>query len=295
MLDHKEIETLVAIVDGQSFDNAAQQLNVSPGAISQRIKSLENRIGSSVLIRSTPPKPTDVGEQVLTFARRMLLLQNEMDLVLSNKSNDSARALTIAVNHDTLTCWFMDVIQQLDDQPHLAFDIRVSDTLNTQELLIKGDVIAAITSKNNQIGGCKTRFLGQLEYIPVCSKAFFTAHLGDNFTSQMLASAPIALFDRNDDLIEQFLSQYNLHSNHSKTHYIPSSSALVEVVKQGIGWTMLPKILIENELDDNELLLLSEKSVLVDLYWNTWEQVSEIIHKVESVVTSVAMKKLVND
>ncbi|PSW20707.1 ArgP/LysG family DNA-binding transcriptional regulator [Photobacterium sanctipauli] len=293
MLDHREMETLIAIIDGQSFDSAARHLNISPGAVSQRIKSLENRLGRSVLIRSTPPKTTAAGEQVLTYARRLLLIQKEMGLALKNNLDADVLSLTIAVNHDSLSCWFLDVVSSLSDKPHLSFDIRTSNTISTQELLKSGEVIAAITSKNNQVAGCKTRYLGKLEYIPVCSQSFFKSHFSSDLGKAQLASAPIVLFDRNDDLVKKFLSLYKLQADQVKTHYIPCSHILLDAIKRGIGWTMLPRLLIEDQLTTSELVTIAPHSLFIELYWNTWEQVSETITQVENQVISIASKKLV--
>ena len=155
MLDHRELETLVAIMDGQSFDAAAQALHVSPGAISQRVKSLENRLGQSVLIRSNPPRLTAVGEQVLGYARRVLLLQAEMEQELQYEQEKISHTLSLAVNHDSLSCWFMEAVQGLAQWSNLQFDIRASDTVSTQQLLKSGEVIAAVTSQAKLFPGCK--------------------------------------------------------------------------------------------------------------------------------------------
>ncbi|KMV28530.1 hypothetical protein AB733_23245 [Photobacterium swingsii] len=295
MLDHREMETLIAIVDGQSFDSAARHLNISPGAVSQRIKSLENRVGSSVLIRSTPPKTTAAGEQVLSYARRMFLLQNEMSLALKNHLYSGELSLSIAVNHDSLSCWFIDVVSCFSDHPHLSFDIHTSNTVTTQALLKTGDVIAAITSNGNQIAGCKTRYLGRLEYIPVCSQSFYQSHFCAGIDKQALMTAPIAIFDREDDLAERFVAGYGVNVEQVKTHYIPSSHVLLDTVKKGIGWTMIPKLLIDDQLLKSELVVMDNQSLFVELYWNTWEQVSEVISQVEKQVIAVSKTKLIQN
>ncbi|MGF1735826.1 ArgP/LysG family DNA-binding transcriptional regulator [Photobacterium satsumensis] len=294
MLDHREMETLIAIVDGQSFDNAARQLNISPGAVSQRIKSLENRIGHSVLVRSTPPQTTEVGKQVLSYARRMLLLQNELSLALKQDTDRNSLSLAIAVNHDSLSCWFMEVVEGFSDQPQLSFDIRTSNTISTQELLRNGDVIAAITSKANHIGGCKTRYLGQLEYVPVCSPAYFERYFKAGVGKEQLDLAPVAIFDRDDDLVDRFLSLYDVKHKQQRTHYFPSSHVLLDAVKHGLAWTMLPKLLMESRRDKSEIVTFDPQSIFVELYWNTWEQTSEIISKIEKQVLTIADKKLVH-
>ena len=293
MLDHKEMETLIAIVDGQSFDNAARHLHISPGAVSQRIKSLENRIGHSVLVRSTPPKATEVGKQILSYARRMLLLQNEMNLALKHDKDSDSLSLAIAVNHDSLSCWFMDVLDQFSDRPNLCFDIRTSNTVSTQALLKSGEVIAAITSKANHIGGCKTRYLGQLEYLPVCSQLYCDHYFKNGIGKEQLASAPVAIFDRDDDLVDRYLSTHGAERKQHRTHYLPSSHALLDAVTRGNAWTMLPKLLIEEHLRSSALIPLSPDSIFVELYWNTWEQESEIVAQLERTVLSLAQRKLV--
>lgn len=291
MLDHKELETLIAIIDNQSFDKAAHSLNISPGAVSQRIKSMENKLGHSVLVRSAPPSATDVGEQVLSYARRMMLIHNEMNLALNQGHNTGSITLSIAVNHDSLSCWFMEVIKNVSQNPHVSFDIRTTDTKSTQALLISGEVIAAITSKKNQIAGCKTRYLGRLEYSPVCSPSFFDTHFQPNITPERIATAPKVIFDHSDDLIERYLTELGVTPK-GKLHFFPSSHTLLDAVKQDIGWTLLPTLFIKQQLQDAELLPLTQHKLYVDLYWNSWEQVSQVVDRLEKEVLSVTKRRL---
>lgn len=290
MFDHKELETLVAIVDGQSFDHAARQLNVSAGAVSQRIKSLENRIGSAVLIRSTPPKPTTTGLQVLSYARRLLLIHNEMDIALHHHAQEGTLPLTIAVNHDSLSCWFLEVINRLKDNTHLSFDVRTSNTVDTQKQLTNGDVVAAITSCNSQVAGCKTRYLGKLEYVAVCSRSFYQRYFNSSMAKAQYSKAPVVVYDRDDHLIERYLASRNIDAQPEKTHYIPSSHVLMDAAIKGLGWTMLPRGLLNKH--SSSLVVMEESPLYVDLYWNTWDQVSDIIADVENVLLSVAAEKL---
>lgn len=292
MIDHKELQTLVAIIDGKSFDSAARYLNVSPGAISQRIKSLENRLGSSVLVREVPPSATKTGERVLAYARRMLLLHNEMNLALNQNLDTVKQSISIAVNQDSLSCWFLEVITNMSDHPNLSFEITTSDTISTQEHLKSGKVMAAITSKSNDFGGCRTRYLGQLEYLPVCSPTFYQSHFSSGINQSTLSSAPIVIYDRDDHLVEQFLAPFKVMSDGLKTHYIPSSHTLLNAVKNNIGWTLLPKLLIESALQQEDVIPLSDQTSLVKLYWNTWERTSDTISAVEKQVIAIAAKKL---
>ena len=54
MYDYQAIAALAAVVHTGSFDKAAQQLGVTASAISQRIKLLEERMGSVLVVRAQP-------------------------------------------------------------------------------------------------------------------------------------------------------------------------------------------------------------------------------------------------
>src|SRR3546814_9308092 len=65
MFDYKLLAALAAFVEQAGFKRAAQALGLSQSAISQRIKLLEARVGQPVLLRDTPPRPTELGQRLL--------------------------------------------------------------------------------------------------------------------------------------------------------------------------------------------------------------------------------------
>ncbi|WP_176328162.1 LysR family transcriptional regulator, partial [Burkholderia vietnamiensis] len=54
MLDYPLLEALAAVIRHGSFERAARDLNVSPSAVSQRVKLLEERVGSVLVKRGQP-------------------------------------------------------------------------------------------------------------------------------------------------------------------------------------------------------------------------------------------------
>ena len=55
MFDYKLLTALEAVVKAGSFDKAAALLCITPSAVSQRIRQLEERTGQLLLIRSCVP------------------------------------------------------------------------------------------------------------------------------------------------------------------------------------------------------------------------------------------------
>ena len=74
MFDYKLLAALAAVVEQAGFERAAQALGLSQSAISQRIKLLEARVGQPVLLRDTPPRPTELGQRLLNHVQQVRLL-----------------------------------------------------------------------------------------------------------------------------------------------------------------------------------------------------------------------------
>ncbi len=78
MFDYKLLSALAAVVEQAGFERGAQVLGLSQSAISQRIKLLEARVGQPVLVRATPPTPTDIGRRLLNHVQQVRLLERDL-------------------------------------------------------------------------------------------------------------------------------------------------------------------------------------------------------------------------
>ena len=54
MLDYAALAALAAVIREGSFEKAAAALHVTPSAVSQRIRALEERVGCALVVRSQP-------------------------------------------------------------------------------------------------------------------------------------------------------------------------------------------------------------------------------------------------
>lgn len=103
MFDYKLLAALAAVIEQGGFERAAQVLGLSQSAISQRIKLLEARVGQPVLVRATPPSPTDVGRQLLNHVQQVRLL--ERDLQRQVPALDEEGAPSACASPSTPTAW----------------------------------------------------------------------------------------------------------------------------------------------------------------------------------------------
>ena len=99
LFDLDLLRTFLAVADCGSFTVAARRLNSTQSTVSQKVLRLEAMAGQSLLQRSRRDvQPTDAGERLISYARRMLTLNEEAVADLSGAR--VATTLRIGVPED---------------------------------------------------------------------------------------------------------------------------------------------------------------------------------------------------
>ena len=140
MLDPVQLATFQAIVEHGSFDAAARALHVTPSAVSQRIKALEQAVGQVLVRRARPCAPTEAGRRLVRLSGQVALLEQEA-------LADRGSRVSAVVNADSLTGWFLPVLAAL---PGVLFELHTADEAHTAGLLRDGTVRATTRSVNGQ-------------------------------------------------------------------------------------------------------------------------------------------------
>ncbi|WP_020658446.1 ArgP/LysG family DNA-binding transcriptional regulator [Amycolatopsis benzoatilytica] len=284
-----QVRTLLAVVDEQSFDRAAAVLHVTPPAVSQRVKALEQRIGRVLVLRSKPVRLTDSGEVLVRFARQLTRLEADTRAELGLGGPGEPTTLPIAVNADSLATWFLPALQAVPAEPPISFDLRSDDEGYTDSLLREGLVMAAITATPHPVQGCSVRRLGTMRYRAVASAAFASRWL-DGPLAERLPAAPTVLFDRKDDLQDGFLRRLTRRRLPTRIrHYIPASVSFADAVAAGLGWGMVPELQLAGR---NLVELAPERPMDVALYWQQWKLDSPPLAAVADAVAAAARREL---
>lgn len=285
-----QVRTLLAVVDEQSFDRAAAVLHVTPPAVSQRVKALEQRIGRVLVLRSKPVRLTESGEVLVRFARQLTRLEADTRAELGLGGPGVATTLPIAVNADSLATWFLSALEEVPAEPPVSFDLRSDDQDHTAALLREGLVMAAITATPQPVQGCTVSRLGTMRYHAVASAEFVRRWLDGGSLAERLPAAPAVLFDRKDDLQDRFLRRLTRRKQPSRVrHYIPASVSFVDAVAAGLGWGMVPDL----QRSGRELVdLAPDRAVDVALYWQQWKLDSPSLAAVAEAVGRAAGRAL---
>jgi len=293
-VDPEAARTVAAVLDEGSFDAAARRLLVTPSAVSQRIKTLEQQLGRILLVRSKPARATEAGEAVARFGRQVALL--ERDAIagsgLAGEAEGARVRIPLAVNADSMATWFLAPLARLSARHDVEFDLHRDDQNFTARLLESGTVMAAVTSESEPVGGCRVEALGALRYVAAASPGFARRWFSDGVTAAALARAPFVDFDRRDVLQQDWLRERGVDPWPVPRHHVPASADFSAAVELGLGWALLPVPHAAPGLADGRLVRLDDEEFASPLFWQQWNLRSELLDAIAAEIRAEADRVL---
>lgn len=289
-LDSVQLETFAAVIAEGSFEAAARRLHVTPSAVSQRIKALEQRLGQVLIRRGRPCLPTEAGTALVRLAGQVSLLQSEALTTIRGAGSGGATRIPVVVNADSLQSWFLPALVALPDDPLVCFELRTEDQDHSAELLRDGSVMAAVTADSKPVQGCRVVRLGAMRYLGMAAPSFASRWFADGVGPSMLAEAPMLMFNRKDMLQHRYLRRISRRRIDPPVHFVPSPWAFIEGIRLGLGWGMVPERIAAG--DDRLVDLSPGDWVDVPLYWQHWNLDSPVLESLTSAVRAAAAAAL---
>ncbi len=265
MADFKAIETFMWVVTLGSFRGAAQKLNTTQPAISQRIAQLEHEVGVRLLQRDRRMVlPTPSGRQMMVYAEKLLGLRSEMMAVVGDQSAMRG-VLRLGVAETIVHTWLPQLIKSVNQAyPNLSLEIEVDITPNLRARLLAQEIelaflvgpLATSTVRNRTLCDYSVGFL-----------ASPSLGLGNEALSlRDLAKFPIITFPRKTQPYEAVRSLFNRPELPPiRLHASASLATVIHMAIAGLGIAVIPTAIVEKELADRRLQLLSTDLALTPL------------------------------
>lgn len=267
MLDPAHLAALAAIHRRGSFELAAAELHVTPSAVSQRLKALEERIGTLLVRRGQPCTATDAGLRLIRHHDEVVLMEKALAADLPGAAPGPV-VLRVAVNADSLATWVIPALAATED---FLFDIVIDDQDVSQDWLRRGEVAAAVTSHSGPLQGCDTLPLGRLRYRATASPAYAKRWFPQGVTADALSRAPALVFSDKDRLQARWVAAVAGEAAARAAfpaHRMASSQGFVDACVAGLCWGMNPEPLVAGHLARGDLVELVPDSPLdVMLHW----------------------------
>lgn len=161
MLEIRHLETLAAIRDGGSLQEAADRLHLTQSALSHQLRELESRLGTPLLNRRTrPARLTTAGLRVLALADDILPRLRATERELQRLAAGRTGRLHLAIECHSCFQWLMPALDAFRAQwPEVALDLSAAFSFAPLPALLRGDLDLVITSD--------PQALDAIDYVPL--------------------------------------------------------------------------------------------------------------------------------
>jgi DNA-binding transcriptional LysR family regulator len=148
MLDLELLRSFVSVVDAGSFTRAGERVHRTQSTVSQQIKRLEDDLGRPLLDRTGKQVvPTEDGERLLSYARRLLALEEEARDVMTRPSNEGA--VRLGIPEDFAAYRLTKLLASFSrSRPGLRLDVRADQSVYLRRDLERGELDLALIKRD---------------------------------------------------------------------------------------------------------------------------------------------------
>ena len=272
-MDIKQLKTFIVAANTLNFTQTAKLLDYAQSSITAQIKALEDematplfeRLGKRIIL-------TEAGKQLVDYAKKMIAVEDEMkkNLVVQQKN------LRIGAQESQCTYRFPPILKRYKEQyPDVELSFKPVHTQDVAcELLQNGYLdIAFVTDKESAVTMIVKEVLLQEQLVLVAASSHPFAQLF-TVTLKQIADEPLLLTEKGCSYRMQFEQQ--LQSEGILPRQISEFSS-IEAIKQcviaGLGISLLPKMVVANELMKGQLVELNTTIKLAPIYTAiTWHK-----------------------
>lgn len=147
MLDLELLRSFVSVVDAGGFTRAGERVHRTQSTVSQQIRRLEESLGCHLLHRNGSVTPTEQGERLLSYARRILALAQEAREAVARPTGDGVVRLGLPEDFAAyrLTELLADFART---RPGLQLDVRCGLSAAMRRALERGELDLALYKRD---------------------------------------------------------------------------------------------------------------------------------------------------
>lgn len=231
VFDHKLLLTFVTVADTGSFTAASERLHSTQSTVSQQISRLEEGVRAVLLDRSARPVSlTPTGERLIGYARRILALQREAELLLTDPAG--TRTIKLGVPDDLVTARMSaEFARFIAAFPEVRLDVTTGLSRELAQRFREGACDVVIVKEPQAQADARASFPEPLVWVEAASRA---APWPDPLP--LVAFPPGGLYrDQMIELIEAAGRRWYLAFTGN------SLMSVLRAVEAGLGLAILPR------------------------------------------------------
>lgn len=237
-METRFLQTFLSVVQTGSLSEAARRLNITPSAVVQRIKALEDEIGQPLVRRAGHAmQATPAGAAILPEVERMLAVAD--DLKAAAAADLETGLLRIGVIHSALTGLLPDLLVQLQrNRPGIELYILPGVSGDLYSGLSEGKLDAAVVVQPHFAlpKAFDWILLRQEELLVITPPS-----VAESDPRKILRGEPFIRYDRNHwggRVVDLYLRKLKLRPH--ERYELDSLEAITILVSRGLGVSLVP-------------------------------------------------------
>jgi DNA-binding transcriptional LysR family regulator len=148
MLDIDLLRSFVSVVEAGGFTRAGERVHRTQSTVSQQIRRLEDALGRELILRNgKQATPTEEGERLLSYARRILALAAEARDVVTRSSGEGV--VRLGIPEDFAAYRLAQVLSKFArSRPDLRLDVRCDLSVRLRRDLARGEFDVALVKRD---------------------------------------------------------------------------------------------------------------------------------------------------
>ncbi len=250
-----QLEAFISITETKTVHGAASRLHLTQTAVTQRIRSLETRLKTTLFIRSRRGMVlTSEGEALLRYCQAAQALEGEALAKIQGAGSLSQVQLSITGPTSLMRSRIIpncaDVLSQF---PMLLIYFNACDEENRHHALRAGQCDFAILQQQHLAPEMMSHRLSAEKFVLVGSPHWKGRRLRDIVKTERIID-----FNPEDQMTFRYLEQFNvLDLAQQGRHYVNRTESLALLVSKGVGYTTLTKEFAQPYIDNHQLILLN--------------------------------------
>jgi len=251
------MRAFVAVATRGSFADASRHLHLSPTAITRAVAALEDRLGLTLLVRTTRSvRLTAQGSLYLNSCRRILADIDDADRRVRGEAAEPRGRLTVAAPLMFGRLRVLPIVQGLlRAHPALSVRLLLSDRIVH---LVEEAVDVAVRLADLPDSAMIATKVSEVRRVTVASPDYLAAH-GSPATPADLAGHDIVGFDGVESLTEwRFGAQEDVAVRVEPRLIVNTADAAIAAVEDGFGITRTVSYQVEASVQAGRLRLILE-------------------------------------
>lgn len=294
LLDRYQLEAFASVVETMSFERAAERLNLTRAAVSQRVKALEDALSTALIVRSKPLAPTLAGEVLFKHVAALRLLEADTFNQIDPLGNRRITPLAVGVDVYSIDTWFSCVAQQIIKRNVIELQVVVDDADPAFSALIRGEIVGSVSIVPRPVQGCTANPIDDMIYRCVASPAFMQQHFPKGFTPHAAANAPAVIVGRRATLLEWYFEEaFGMAFGRYRKNVLPSPASQLKAITADLGYGMLPEQTALPLIESGQLVDVRRDTPFgVTLYWHQWRAAPPICEEISVEIVAFAREVL---